>query len=153
MKASVQWMIGYGNSPRLVIEVDEPIALGTEAPIWTRESNGYVWTEQDGLISYIYMGQPTESGAIGGYGGREIVRTLKDGTVLRSRDCWSGNSRGLPFEAMECIVEYNGSRQYMAVRKELGESLLKEIGLYVVQSNIGFWYPSMDASKIVKPQE
>lgn len=153
MKASVQWMIGYGNSPTLIIEVDEPIALDADAPIWTRESNGYVWAEQDGLISYVYMGQPIESGAIGGFGGREFVRELKDGTVLRSRDCWSGNSQGLPFEAMECIVDYNGLRQYMAVRKELGESLLHEIGLYVVQSSIGFWCPSMDASEIVKPQE
>ena len=154
-KLTVNWMQGYGNSPSIQLEVNELPKFDSTAPIWTAENNRHVWAMIDGVICYTTMGQPTESGAIGGFGGREITRTLTNGTVLKSRDCWSGNPRGLPMEAVDCSLLITGERvaTSYSITYELALRLLTEQGLYLVKGSGGFWSASISKDTVTKPTE
>lgn len=129
-------MLDYGNLPNLIITVDKLPEF--EGPIYNQQSNGMVYAIQDGFVDFISMGQPSKSGAVGGFGGREIVRTLTDGTVLKSRDCWSGSSSVIDFECKEVTVyECDGINSRigsaMAITYDLAKELIDKMeGVYLI---------------------
>lgn len=130
LEAKIDWLMQYGNLPKLIITVDKLPKF--EGDIYTRQPNGMVYAIQEGVVDFISMGSPTESGAIGGFGGREITRTLTDGTVLKSRDCWSGSSSVIDFECKEVTVYETGSDYpeigtAIAVTYELAKALIDEM--------------------------
>ena len=126
LEAKIDWLMDLGNLPKLIITVDK--LPNFEGAIYAKQPNGMVYAIQEGFVDFISMGQPTESGAIGGFGGREMVRTLTDGTVLKSRDCWSGSSSCMDFECKEVSVyETNGSYPRIGTAIAVTYELAKEL--------------------------
>mgnify|MGYP003634133521 CR=1 FL=1 len=138
LSAKIDWLMDLGNLPKLIITVDKLVEFDVTQPIYTRQPNGMVYAIKEGFIDFISMGQPTESGAVGGFGGREMVRTLTDGTVLKSRDCWSGSSSVMGFECKEVVVyetqgDYPRIGTAVAVTYELAKQLIDEMeGVYLI---------------------
>lgn len=162
LNVKIDWLMDLGNLPRLIITVDKlPEFSGA---IYTKQSNKMVYAIQEGFVDFISMGQPTESGAIGGFGGREIIRTLTDGTVLKSRDCWSGNSSVMDFECKEVVVfetdsAYPKIGTASAITYELAKELIDMIhGVYLIPYVMGegtvneshWWVLSRSATEYTK---
>ena len=162
LEARIDWLLDLGNLPMLVITVDKIPAF--EGAIYTQQPNGMVYAVKEGVVEYIRMGQPTESGITGGFGGREHTRTLTDGTVLKSRDCWSGSSSVLNFECMEVtVVETDDKNSMYAVSTGITYELAKELvgnmeGAYLVPyvmaegtpNESHWWVPSRSPDKYEK---
>ena len=163
LSAKIDWLMDLGNLPNLVITVDKlPEFSGA---IYTKQSNNnMVYAIKEGFVDFISMGRPTESGAIGGFGGREITRTLTDGTILKSRECWSGNSDSMDFECKEVVV-YETNSDYpkigtaLAVTYELAKQLIDEMeGVYLIPyimakdtvNESHWWVLSRSATEYVK---
>ena len=162
IKAEIDWLMNMGNLPKLIITVDKlPDFSGA---IYTQQSNGMVYAVKEGFVDFVSMGEPTKSGVIGGFGGREIIKTLIDGTVLKSRDCWSGSSSVMDFDCKEVTI-YETESNYptigiaLAVTYELAKELIDKMeGVYLIPYVMGkgrlneshWWVVSKSLSEYTK---
>lgn len=157
VKAEVNWRIEFGNSPDLIVHIDCPLPEPRyDRPIWTKTEDDYVYNiDENGFVDYICMnlGIPNREGRRG-FGGRMMFRTLTDGRVVASCDCWSGNTRGLPFEAMQVVIrDSNGVNRDGAITLELAHKLVKSIPgpkVYITKCRLGFWNPSINEHEVIK---
>ncbi len=159
LSTKIDWLLNLGNLPKLIITVD--VLPEFNGPIYTQQENKMVYATVDGFVDFILMGKPTESGAVGGFGGREFVKTLTDGTVLKSRDCWSGSTSLLDLESMEVIVHVEGEAMGMAtaVTYELAKKIIDNMeGVYLIpyvmaegtHTESHWWVPSKSPNKYTK---
>jgi len=126
LEAKIDWLQDFGNFPKLVITVDKLPKF--EGAIYTQQPNGMVYAIQEGVVDFISMGQPTESGVVGGFSSREITRTLTDGTALKSRDCYSGSPSVLDFDCKDVTVfENNSDCPLIATATAITYALAKEL--------------------------
>lgn len=140
----INWMRGYGNSPRLILYVDKIPSLPNDQLIWNKTPNGYVWAEDDGLIQFIvYKPRSRDRKKFLGFAGREFMKTLTTGEVLRSNNWWSGGAYGMCSEGVDCldVVIHEGDDKLgfsgFALRTEKVLELVKDHGIRLAPSNIG----------------
>lgn len=85
---SVNWMKGWGNSPRIEVKgITVPTWPDESTPIWEK-SGGFHRAIIGPFVFYFYTdGKPTE-----GYGGRRFAGTFKDGTTFEYKGAWSSRA-------------------------------------------------------------
>jgi hypothetical protein len=97
---TVDWMDGYANNPRFIVELDCPMPAypGHDDPVWTRHGDGLHTAEVGGIVFYFYTdGKPCE-----GFGGRRFIGTFTNGDSFNYKGAWSSraacvNDLGHPF--------------------------------------------------------
>jgi hypothetical protein len=95
LKMKLDWMEGWGNSPRLKV-------LFNELPCERYEERNGLYLSIDGdAAHYIYW---NGDGNTGGYGGREIEVTMKDGSVRKLLGPWSSRAECVSKEFPETPI-------------------------------------------------
>jgi hypothetical protein len=137
LKAEVDWMQGWANSPRLIVEVDKtPVHLRYRK----KEVGGETvyFAENEGFVAYFSHDPKNERG----YGGREFDITLEDGSDVTIKGPWSSrcgvmNSLGFT-PSVEVILVENDSRSSGAVTVEFAQqaiALINDPRITLVENN------------------
>ena len=89
VKININWMKGFGNSPRIDLEgIKVPEYPSESDPIWEKLSNGLHVARKGHFVFYFYSdGKPTE-----GFGGRRFAGTFMDGTKFEYKGAWSSRA-------------------------------------------------------------
>lgn len=137
-EAKIDWAHGYANSPTLHLVMETKAQFPDYEPIWNYEpDSGMVWAEVDGIIDFIYMGNgmlDEDRKGFKGFGGHTFTRTLTNGTIMVSNDCWSGRAALLPFECIDINVSTDGGHSWgtKAIRIEDFREIITELGFHIV---------------------
>ena len=155
LELRVDWMLQYGNNPRLKVIVDTVEIPKHEDIIWHTHGK-YVYSVTEGIVQYQTYSDYVEGRRCGGFGGRTFEFKLEDGTVIKTNNSWSGNPLGLPMEVIDVVIttadeRTGGYASAMTLDKvrELIEEL--DIPLCLAKCSNGFWAPSLSPDAIVKP--
>ena len=82
LKAKIDWMLGYGNHPRLHVLVDREPKLSDFKFECKRH---YYFAEHDGFVQFFAHDIKDH----GGFGGDEFELNMKDGSVVKLVGPWS----------------------------------------------------------------
>lgn len=127
LKAKIDWMLKWSNSPTLQILVDKiPTDLEYE------QHGSCYFAEKEGYVNYYSYTRPDE-----GFGGRKFELKMKDGSVKTLIGPWSGNSAFAAASGftpcMECSiidnpVDYERGYTFYAgnITIELAKQVIKE---------------------------
>ena len=90
---SVNWMVGYGNSPILRVHVDykegeHQKRVQTVPWMPYRQRQGCLWVRDEGGGRWSYL---IDNGNPGGFGGRTFELLQVDGTIVKVKGPWSSN--------------------------------------------------------------
>jgi len=102
MKASVNWMEGWANPPKLEIHLDRYPESGQF--VYEETQGCYFAVDQEtGVVRYFYYERPGR-----GYGGRTFDLKMKDGSTRSLIGPWSSrcqcmNEVGFP-HSVECVI-------------------------------------------------
>jgi hypothetical protein len=115
MSFQVDWMEGFANAPRFVVEGAKYTPWALSAFPFKKVDGIHRRDAPDGSVNYFYSnGKPTE-----GFGGAEFKGTLEDGTEFCYKGAWS--SRAACVNAAfpdDPIVDVNWGMYATAVRVE-----------------------------------
>lgn len=107
----IDWMRGYGNSPRIILEgIKVPAWPHKDDPVW-QKVDGFHYCRKGPFVFYFHTdGRPTE-----GYGGRIFEGTFIDGSTFRYKGAWSSRAGALNRMLRFCEYIVDVSADYCAV--------------------------------------
>lgn len=93
IKAEIEWMKGWGNHPRLIVNVDE-IPKRADLIYHKKllpQGTAYFAQHESGYVNFFYHDPMRETG----YGGAIFTGTLEDGSRFSVRGPWSSNCQAM----------------------------------------------------------
>jgi len=173
---TIDWMHGFGNSPRATIRVSEELHgyFSFDNPLWEQLPNGMcVLTEPASqLTRYLYIATDPaqrELSALApmrGFGGARFALKMRDGSILTTNNAWSGNAGNLyrdgygnhVFTGVDVVFGHDTPIRFsysgFAVTTQFLRDLVEDQGYYLLDSTFkGVIFPTISASpnEVTKP--
>lgn len=135
----IDWFHGFTNDPRLIIVADDIPKFKDGDPIYHRSpiDPNLIFATKEGLVDYILMGEENSNqpSKLRGFAGRRFTRTLVDGTVLTSNNCWSSRASCLPINVIEGVVRETENKYGLlstGIDALFAQQLVEPFGYYII---------------------